>query len=130
MATVKCIENRLNYDIWIMATPCDGIKECRDGSDEQCDENKWNLIGIVSGLVMITVCIYNYLKWHVLNWNEDLIINMSNDAVDHDLGACSNLLGDDLAKLKVNYICNALSICYNILLSALRILKHKLVALN
>ena len=34
-ATIKCIEsNRNGEDIEILAVPCNGIRECRDGSDE------------------------------------------------------------------------------------------------
>ena len=97
-ATIKCIEDRPGYDITIMATPCDGIKECRDGIDEQCGENKLVLYGIVGGLVMLTGFVYHILKWYILNWENKLITNQTYD----DLGSCCNLMGDELAELKVS----------------------------
>ena len=97
-ATIECIENRLGYDINIKATPCDGVKECRDGSDEQCKEDKLIYYGIVAGLVLLTGTVYNYLKWYKLSWKDRVISHNSSD----DLGSCSNLMGDELAHLKVN----------------------------
>ena len=35
-ATIECVENRPGYDITILAVPCNGVSECRDGSDEDC----------------------------------------------------------------------------------------------
>ena len=96
-ATIKCIENRHGYDITIKATPCDGIYECRDGSDEQCEEDKLVYIGILAGLVALTNIVYHYLKWYQLGWNSQIIC-------DVPIGGERNfsyLMGDDLAELKV-----------------------------
>ena len=39
IATITCIENNRPDDLGIMikAIPCNGIQECKDGSDEKCD---------------------------------------------------------------------------------------------
>ena len=100
-ATIKCIEDRaIGYDIVIMATPCDGVKECRNGSDERCEEDKMILIGIVAGLVILTGGVYHYLKWYHLGWKDKII----NEPSGNQRGTCSTLMGDDLAKLKVSQI--------------------------
>ena len=82
-----------------MATPCDGIKECRDRSDEaHCEENMLMLVVIVMGLIILTIGIYNYLKWYVLGWKRWIAVK--EDSFDESY-KYSNLIGNDLAKLKV-----------------------------
>ena len=92
-------------DVRIMAIPCDGIQECRDGRDEiYCQDDKAILVIVLSVLILVTVCFYLYLIWmkipdsvhdfqsvEVGEWNE---IN------------CINLKGDDLVKLKVIHFMN------------------------
>ena len=66
-ATIECIEDRLpGIDLKIMATPCDGIRECRDGRDEECEDDKLILIFVISGLVATTL-----LPTSVLNMDKD-----------------------------------------------------------
>ena len=102
-ATIKCEENRA-YDITIKAIPCNGgIPECRDGSDEDCEDDITTLVIVFVFLVLITFCIYFYLKWKIIiEWAENY--SMSNASLNGELsvnGSCVTHLGDDLANLKV-----------------------------
>lgn len=102
-ANIRCYENRPgnDYNITIWAVPCDGIQECRDGSDERiCKEQKWIFIGIILLLVLVTNCIYHYLKCQCVHWKQNIIPSKSN--VDHwNSKECIQYKGDDLANLKV-----------------------------
>ena len=102
-ATIKCIENRLGYDIEIWAKPCDGVRDCRDGSDENCDDRKDIHGGVILGLslILVTNVIYHYLKWHCLEWSSHSISSyyIWDGQIFFNY---SSLMGDDLANLKVN----------------------------
>ena len=105
-ATIKCIENRLpcTIDITIFAIPCDGIVECRDGRDENCEEDKLILVISVALLFLTTFCMYHYLVFVSLpNWKNSVFRDFKNEGIDfktqvHD---CSELKGNSLAKIKV-----------------------------
>ena len=105
-ATIKCIENRLpgTIDVTIMAIPCDGIIECRDGRDENCEEDKWILVIAIALLFLITICIYLYLVFIRLPfWKHSVLQDFRDEGIElrpqiHD---CSELKGNTLAKLKV-----------------------------
>ena len=105
-ATIECAENRLpgTIDVTIKAIPCNGIVECRDGRDENCEEDKWILAIAVSVLVLTTICIYLYLVFVRLPlWKNSVFRdfdagNNDSETVPYD---CSNMKGDRLAKLKV-----------------------------
>ena len=87
-------------DVRIMATPCDGIQECRDGRDEiYCEDDKVILVIVLSILILVTFCIYIYLIWVKIPYSIHAFERAENgewSKVD-----CINLKGDDLVKLKV-----------------------------
>ena len=105
-ATIECVENRLpgTIDVTIMAIPCDGIVECRDGRDENCEDDKFILVISVALLFMSTICIYLYLVFVRLPlWKKSVFRNFEDGNIDtktHD-SDCSAMKGNLLAKLKV-----------------------------
>ena len=99
-ATIDCKERPNWYDIRDMAIPCNDIRECVDGKDEDCDENKRMLFGVVFGLFVLTNVIYHYLKWYRLGWRNQTVLEGSiSDKLAN--AKYSKLIGDDLANLKV-----------------------------
>ena len=101
-ANINCNERpKGHYDIRDMAIPCNGIPECMDGKDEECDENNSILIGVILTLVIITNIIYHYLKWYCLDWNQQNIPT-PNTNDDWNLKDCVTMIGDELANMKVS----------------------------
>ena len=102
-ATIECLENRPGYNITIRAIPCDGIPECRNGMDEACEEKRGILYGAIFTLVAVTYGIYHYLKWKHLKLNQHDILQSTFDDEWSSIN-CIDLVGDDLARLKVSKI--------------------------
>ena len=105
-ATIECIENRLpgTIDITIMAIPCDGIVECLDGRDENCDNDKLILIIATSLLFLTTIGVYVYLILIKLPFWNDSVLRFSDDGnIQSKLwpSDCSEMKGNTLANLKV-----------------------------
>ena len=100
--TVQCKEiDRGSYDISILATPCNGIRECRDVDDEDCDESKEDMIiSLVIAFVLITaLCVFIHYKT-----TTKYPPQLSNDAEfidDETTKYRSNLKGNQLAEIKV-----------------------------
>ena len=85
-----------------MAIPCNGISECLNGMDEECDENNRILVGVVLVLVILTNITYHYLKWYCLNWIQQNV-STSNAQDGWNLKDCVTLIGDELANMKVSH---------------------------
>ena len=105
-ATIECVENRLpgTIDVTIKAIPCNGIVECRDGRDENCEEDKWILAIAVFVLVLTTICIYLYLVFVRLPlWKNSVFrdFDKGNIASESRFFDYCSMKGNKLAKLKV-----------------------------
>ena len=104
-ATIECIENRLpGINLTIMAVPCDGIVECRDGRDEICEEDKMILVIAVAVLFLTTICIYLYLVFVRLPiWKNSVFRDFDAGIIDSESKTFdyNGMKGDKLAKLKV-----------------------------
>ena len=98
-ATVQCFEdNRFGYEVTILATKCDGVKECKDKKDEMNCENDDTKALIAIGIflaVIIIMWIAIYLTY------DDMSENDEEPSVDECVYAQS-LTGDSLALLKVS----------------------------
>ena len=96
-----------------MATPCDGIVECRDGQDEDCEDDKLIFIISVALLFLTTTCIYLYIVFVRLPlWKKSIFRDFDDGNMDLESRRfdCSGLKGIKLAKLKV-IITKSVSLC-------------------
>ena len=87
-----------------MAIPCDGNLECRDGRDENCEEDKLILVIITAVLFLMTIFIYIYLVFvKIPLWKNSVFKDFDAQIIDSESRTfdCSNMKGINLAKLKV-----------------------------
>ena len=95
-ATLKCLEaERFGYNVTILASKCNGIKECKDGVDEDgCqNDNKSGLFAIgimLYGIAVIWIVIYLKLS------DDDIPPESKYDQ------SLADLKGDELSSLKVS----------------------------
>ena len=103
-AAIKCSENlRPKFTIEIMATPCDGVPECLDGSDEECGEKLKQIVHIMSGslfLIIGLIWLGLYLKITKFSRSEN---NLDNPQLADrwEPRLCRFMKGNELADLKV-----------------------------
>ena len=96
-ATIHCLEaDRSGYDVSILATPCNNIRECENGEDEAfCDTSYENLsiwCCVFFLLIFGAWCITHYLATgnEIPHPNPPVVINKG------------DLQGNDLAAFKVS----------------------------
>ena len=100
-ATVLCFEeNRLDYNISILAIPCNNIVECKNAEDEefcsQLEIIKWSVqIGLVGSMFIIWTLTY------VLARRRNLTKNPQKSFAEKNFGMCVGMKGEDLVILKV-----------------------------
>ena len=110
-----------------MAIPCDGILECRDGRDENCDDDKLILIISVALLFITTICNYLYLVCVRLQfWKNSVFRDFDNGKIDLESrhSDCIDMKGTSLAKLKV-FIAIFFMSLQNICENSFRMMHHK-----
>ena len=63
IATIKCEESNRTSDFTttIKAIPCNGIIECKDGSDENCDWSSWIIWVVLTIISILMVFIWFYI---------------------------------------------------------------------
>ena len=102
-ATISCKEiNRTgSYNIGILATPCNGVKECRDGRDENCDQD-WRILSAFIGITFAgIVAICSYLHFRTTKRYPTIVSDDPENIDEETAEARSNFRGNVLAKIKV-----------------------------
>ena len=100
-ATVSCFEaNRLDYNISILAIPCNNVIECKNAEDEEfCDQLeiiKWSVqIGFIVSMFIIWTLTY------VLARRRNLTRNPQKSFAEKNFGMCVEMKGEELVILKV-----------------------------
>ena len=95
---------RPGFNVEIKATPCDGIHECLDGSDEVCGEELTKIVYIVSGIFLFLIG----LIWLGLYLKITKFSERKNDLDDLPVAdrweprLCKIMRGNELIELKVH----------------------------
>ena len=96
-ATVKCTEaKRFGYNVTILATKCNGIEECRDGSDKTDCQSDESRVLVATFVVFAVIFLIWIVIYHVYDNNETMD-DISKEEKEH----AQNAKGDTLALLKV-----------------------------
>ena len=107
-ATITCVEDRpsLEYNITIKAIPCNNIKECRSGIDEECEVSE-NIFMMILLIVFLIICvIWVGLIFVAKNAIPSFELHEAgSEKVRWDNVDCRKFKGKDLVNLKVCLIC-------------------------
>ena len=100
-ATFRCQEaNRTGYKIEILAVPCNGIPECKEGIDEQLCEREGKIIILFS----LAVAAFIMFIWFVIYLTYDGEVTDSGCIGEENVNF-KELKGEELAQLKVVLSC-------------------------
>ena len=101
-ATIKCIEANRSSDIniTILATPCNGVRECLNINDENCQSEMYITAIIMTLFFFVIFCGWNYI--HVttgIKSEKSIQLFCQTNSIPQP-----RRKGDALAKLKVQYL--------------------------
>ena len=101
-ATVQCKEiDRGSYNITILATPCNGIRECGEKNDEDCEKDWIAIILSLSTTFVLILVLFAVLFYKVTKEFRAIVPYVAENIDEETANTRSALKGDALAKLKV-----------------------------
>ena len=100
--TVQCKEiDRGSYNITILATPCNGIRECSDYNDEDCEKDWIAIIISISTTFVVILVLFAILHYRVTKKFPSTVPYVTEKLNEETINARSAIKGDVLAKIKV-----------------------------
>ena len=100
-ATVSCFEaNRLDYNLSILAIPCNNVIECKNAEDEKfCTE-----LEIIKWSIQIGFIVLMFILWfltYILARKRNLTKNPQKSFADKNFGMCVEMKCEELVIIKV-----------------------------